>query len=119
MKHTKNIVPEWYWTHGLHDANIISAIKKESDWNPDDDCLILKIDCEGALYEADITEIRFYNYRIHTSNFDIRLLNGGWWLTDEIEKKNDRYLLTLEFDTVDCEKHYLKISFQRAEVIRK
>ena len=42
MKQTQNSSPEWYWTRGLHDANIISATKKESDWNPTDNCLILK-----------------------------------------------------------------------------
>ena len=82
MKRKENKVPEWYWNHGLHDANIIYATKKESDWNPDDNCLIFKIDCDGAMFEADITEIRFYNFKIKTNDFDINLLNGGWWLSD-------------------------------------
>ena len=71
MKQTQNSLPEWYWKYGLHDANIISATKKESGWNPTDNCLILKIDCDGALFEADIIEIRFYNYKIKTSDFGI------------------------------------------------
>ena len=53
MKQKENKVPDWYWTHGLHDANIISATKKESDWNPDDNCLIFKIDCDGAMFAAE------------------------------------------------------------------
>ena len=119
MKQTQNSLPEWYWKHGLHDANIISATKKESGWNPTDNCLILKIDCDGALFEADITEIRFYNYKIKTSDFDISLLNGGWWLSDEIVTKGDHYLLDLKFDTVKCKTKHLEISFRRAEVIRE
>lgn len=118
MKQNRNQTPDWYWTHGLHDANIISAIKKESNWNPADNCLILKIDCEGALLEADITEIRFYNFKIVTGDFDINLLNGGWWLSDELSKKGDRYLLELKFDTIKCKTKVIQIVFKRAEVIR-
>lgn len=119
MKQTQNSLPEWYWKHGLHDANIISATKKESDWNPTDNCLILKIDCDGALFEADITEIRFYNYKFKSGYYDINLLNGGWWLYDEITKKGTYYFLDLEFDTSECKRKHLEITFQRAEVIRK
>ena len=118
LKQTQNKFPEWYWTHGLHDANIVSAMKKESDWNPRDNCLILKIDCNGALFEADITEIRFFNYKIKTIDFDISLLNGGWWLSDEVVTKGDQYLLDLKFDTAKCKTKHLEITFSRAEVIR-
>ena len=119
MKQTQNNSPEWYWTRGLHDANIISVTKKESDWNPTDNCLILKIDCDVALFEADITEIRFYNFKIKTNDFDISLLNGGWWLSDEIVTKGDHYLLDLKFETAKCKTKHLEISFRLAEVIRK
>jgi len=119
LNRTQNDYPEWFWKHGLHDANIILATKKESDWNPTDNCLILKIDCDGALFEADITEIRFYNYKIKTSDFDISLLNGGWWLSDEIITKGDHFLLDLKFDTAKCKTKHLEISFRRAEVIRE
>jgi hypothetical protein len=119
MKQAQNSLPEWYWSLGLHDANIILVTKKESNWNPDDNCLILKIDCNGALFEADITEIRFYNYKVKTNDFDMSLLNGGWWLSDEITKKYDRYLLDLEFATAKCKTKHFEIIFQRAEVIRE
>lgn len=119
MKRNQRKAPEWYWTRGLHDANIVSATKKESAWNPADNCLILKIDCDGAMLEADIIEIRFHNFKIQTSGFDISLLNGGWWLSDELSEKGNRYVLALRFDTVECKTKMLEFSFQRAEVIRK
>ncbi len=112
-------IPDWYWSRGLHDANIISVTKKESNWNPMDHCLIFKIDGEGALFEADITEIRFYNFKILTEGFDIQLLNGGWWLSDELSQKGNHYLLELQFDTAKCKTKRLKMRFQRAEVVRK
>lgn len=119
VKQNKNQIMEWYWDHGLHDANIVSVTKKESNLNPDDNCLILKIDCDGALFEADITEIRFYNYKIKTNDFDISLLNGGWWLSDELCDKGNHYLLELKFDTIKCKTKVIQIAFTRAEVIRK
>lgn len=118
MKQTQNSLPDWYWTHGLHDAKIVLATKKESDWNGDN-CLILKIDCEGTLFEADITEIRFYNYKIRTNDFDVSWLNGAWWLSDEISKKGNNYFLDLKFDTIKCKTKHLEITFQRVEIIRE
>ncbi len=119
MKQTQNNLPEWYWTYGLHDANIISATNTESNWSPNDNCLILKIDCEGAMFETDITAVHFYNYKIKTNDFDVSLLKGGWWLSDEITKKGDHYLLDLKFDTAKSKTKHLEIVFQRAEVIRE
>lgn len=119
MKQTQNSLPEWYWTHGLHDANIISTAKKESNRNPEDHCLIFKIDCEGAMFETDITEIHFYQYKVITEDFNLSWLNGGWWLSDELVKKGDRYLLDLKFDTAKCKTKHLVIAFKRAEVIRE
>lgn len=111
-------MPDWYWIHGLHDANIISAAVKESKWNPTDNCLILQIDCEGVLVEAGITEIRFYNFKILTSDFDLDSLNGGWWLSDELTQKGDRYFLALRFDTVKCKTKHFEMKFQKVEIIR-
>ena len=114
----KNKLPEWYWTRGLHDANIISATIRESDWDPSDTSLIFKIDCEGALFEIDITEIRFNRFKILTSEFKMEDLQGGWWLYDELTQKGDHYLLELKFDTKKCKTRRLLIRFQNAEVIR-
>lgn len=112
------VQPSWYWTHGLHDAKIVSVTQKNSNWNPTDNCLILKIDCDGALFESDIAEIRFYNFKILTSGFDISTLNGGWWLSDELSQKGCQYLLKLKFDTAKCKTKMLEMIFNRAEVVR-
>ena len=119
MKYTKNDLPDWYWSPGLHDAKIISVKKKESNRNPKDNCLILKINCQGAVFETNITEIHFYNYKIKKNDFNINLLNDGWWLSDELLKKDDHYLLDIKFETVKRKRKHLEISFQRAEVVRE
>ncbi|MBO5324288.1 MAG: DUF4085 family protein [Oscillospiraceae bacterium] len=118
MKHKENKTPEWYWVYGLHDAQIISVTTKESGWNPKDNCLILKLNCDGVVGDANIVEIRFFNFKILTNGLDINLLNGGWWLSDDLSEIDNRYLLELKFDTAKCNTQQLKLRFMRAEVIR-
>ncbi len=109
--------PDWYWCRGLHDAKIVSAQTKESKWNTDDKRLILKIDCDGALYEKNITEIEFCGFKILTDDFDIDSLNGGWWLSDVLKENGKTYYLELQFETAKNKKKRLKLSFQSAKVL--
>jgi hypothetical protein len=113
-----NTFPEWYWTRGLHDAKIISVEKKESGWDPLDKSLVLKINCDGALFEDSITEIRFKRIKIKPADFDIDLLSGGWWLSDDLSVKGNHYLLDLEFDTKKCKTKRVEFIFECAEVIK-
>ena len=113
----KNI-PEWYWKRGLHDARIVSVTKKESSWNPIDTQLILIIDCDGVIGEGDITQIKFKQIRIKPNDFDINLLNQGWWLSDELTFKGDHYSLELKFDTQKCKTKRVELLFENAEVTR-
>ena len=112
-------LPEWYWSRGLHDAKIVSVEVKESDWNPKDNYLIFRINGHGAMFEQDIKEIRFYEFRFSKIEFDINSLNGAWWLHDEITEKSGEYHLLLEFDDKNCERETIKIIFKTAEVIRR
>ncbi len=114
----KSNIPEWYWSNGLHDAKIVSATVKESDWDISDNCLILKIDCDGALFEADITEIRLYKFKVLTSDFKMDCLNGGWWIFDELTVKGNHYVLDFKFVTEKNKSRRVEIRFQKAEVIR-
>lgn len=122
MKQAQNGFPQWYWTRGLHDAKIVSATATKSDWN-DDNCLIIKIDGEGALGEANITEIRFYNYKFIINGFenyfDINTLNDGWWLSDELSRKGDHYYIDVKFETSKRKTRHMEMTFQRAEVDRE
>lgn len=117
------ITPDWYWVRGLHDAKILSVSQKDIPWNPsqkipDNNCLIMKINGDDAMYEQDITEIRFYNFKVLTVDFDFNLLTDGWWLGDELTQKNERYFLELEFDTAKGKTKKLELRFHRAEVVR-
>ena len=119
MKDKDTKTPQWYWSRGLHDARIISATIKESAWNPDDTRLILEIDCDGALFEKDIVQIRFDNFKNKTTDLDINLLNGGWWLSDELVVKGDHYFIDLKFDTAKCKTKHIEFTFSDAKVKRE
>ncbi len=110
--------PDWYWSPGLHDAKITSATVKTS-WDPQNTCLVLTLDKEWALFQIDIEEIRFYNFKILTPDIDIESLVGGFWLSDTLVQQGDRWILDLKFDTAKCKTKRLEMKFQRAQVIRR
>ncbi len=125
MRIDVNNYPEWFWIHGLHDAHILEVTVKEAFDVKNDNkffdksCMAFQIDSEGAMYEQDITEIRFYNFKILSENFDLNDLRKGWWISDSLEFNDDRYFLDLDFQTKKCKDRNLKLRFQRAEVLRK
>ena len=118
MKQNNEEYPVWYWRDGLHDAHITDITVKRSGWNAADNCLIIKLDSDGAMFAQDITELRFYGFAVKSKNFDLELLVNSWWLHDDIFKKADRYLLQVKLDTAKGKK-WLDITFDRAEVVRK
>ena len=125
MKENQKSLPEWYWTRGLHDAKILSVSELQLtpnylEKNPKINCFKIELDCDNAMYEYNIKTIRLYNYKIKSNDLDINLLNGGWWLSDEIINKGDQYyFLNIKFDTAKCKTKHLEIAFKQAEVIRK
>lgn len=116
---SRNSTPDWYWPMGLHDARILSVTEKKSPRNPEERQLIFKLDGDWAIYERDITEIRFLRCTIKTKDFDLSTLQGGFWLWDELTQRGDRYHMELEYDTAKCKTRHVTLTFDRAEVIRK
>ena len=123
--------PEWYWVYGLHDACITqiesfefpfdyNKFIKEKDKN-NRNCLSLKINAKGALYDNSIKEIRFYNYKLLTDHISLHNRKEIWWLSDRLSDHGDYF--TLEIDLQDLnsypEDFTVKIKFDRAEVDRK
>ncbi len=123
--------PEWYWVSGLHDACIMQIetfefpfdynrfIGQKSKYNRN--CLSLKINAKGALYDCSIKEIRFYNYKVLTNHISLNNRKEVWWLADRLSDHGDFFTLEidlLDFDS-DPEDFTIKIQFDRAEVDRK
>ena len=123
-------VPEWYWTKGLHDACItdIEAVEFPFDYNRvaeekgkyDRNCLTLKIDAKGAMFDMSVKEIRLYNYKILTPDVAFENRKMLWWFADRLTRGAERYVL--EIDVRDFDSHREKLTvvirFDRAEVDR-
>lgn len=117
--------PDWYWKHGLHDAEVLSI--SEIELNPDYkspkpkyNCLEFCLDGESALYEQDICKVRFYNYKIKDCDVPFGKLEKLWWLNDNLTKISDkRYLSEIAFDAFKGNHKNLIITYESAEVERK
>jgi len=106
----KNI-PTWYWNErGLHDALVVDCDTYEIDG---ENIAELKFDMTGALGEVDIKKIILIGYEC----YDIEQIKGAWWLYDELETDNDKFMLSIVFGKKDFE-FKLKIKFEDAKVER-
>lgn len=122
--------PDWYWVNGLHDACIVNVEYFEFpfDYNKfvgnknsyDRSLMLLKINASGALYEQDIEEIKFFNFKIITNNIELQGRNRVWWLADRLTEKDGHYYLEIDLQDFDSypEDFTFKIKFDRAEVVR-
>ncbi len=115
--------PDWFWNRGLHDAKIISIEEIfYGDYKPVRNCLVLKLNANNAMFEIDIKELRFYNYKLHFP-YSVERYEGLWWMSEDltvkrISKRTEKYSLTITF--ADCRDNYdFSFDFDNAEVIRK
>ena len=131
MSHHPENPPEWYWVNGLHDASIIGveAYEFPFDYNKfvgekskhDRNLLILKINAKGALYDNSVEEIRFYNYKILTTDISLENRKTIWWLADRLTGQENHYTLEIDLQDFDSypEDFTFKIKFKRADIKRK
>ena len=115
-------LPGWYWSSGLHDAVITSFEEQVLEYdhtvsNPIRNCLSLKIDAKGALYDNTMKEIKLYNYKLIT---DLGVLNEyNWWLDDNLTKNGYCYTLQIRLELCRGRKETVfSVRFENAEVIR-
>ena len=116
--------PEWYWTRGLHVACIkaVESFEFLFDYNNyNRNLLKLIIDSKGAIYDTSVKEIRFYNYKILTSDFSLDNRKTIWWLSDRLIENGDNYILEIDLQDLDSypEEFTFKIKFEQVEVIRE
>ena len=125
----ENNVEEEYWWHGLHDS-ILTDIKY-GEITPDYSIknyrynyLKFFLDTEESLGEP-VEEITFYNYSASWKGGDIKdfsYYKGSWWIKDSLEKKGNRWVLTLKLEYYKKDKpvyETITINFEQLEVIRK
>ncbi len=118
--------PDWYWVRGLHDAKVLNITRADllADYNVKDykyNKMEILLDCDGALFEADITKIILYNHKIISGKLPDLDINEAWWIGDKLtQNSNGKYLLELELATDENDRRYVsKIEFQTAEIYRK
>lgn len=123
-----NSTPEWYWSLGLHDAQITGVEETEFEFNYEQfiadkkgyncNVLTLRIDAEGAIYDQAVTMIRLFNYKILSGNIPQDSKEQAWWLGDVLNCHDGYYTLDIDW-TYCCQTENVKIKFERAEVDRK
>ncbi|MCM1365559.1 MAG: hypothetical protein NC122_10700 [Faecalibacterium sp.] len=117
-----NHVPEWYWTNGLHDAEIISIkeIELSGDHGEDYNCMEIELDSEGALFESDIIKIALFNYKLKSSPVKLSDYGKLWWMDDIISiLPNNRFKLYIDLCSLKENNIPLHVTFSRAEIFKK
>ena len=117
--------PEWFWARGLHDAEVEDISIKEI--NPDYsktlplyNFLSIKLDAEEAMFERDITEIRFYNYKLKGIETKLPTEYPLFWMTETLSQfSKNVFEIKIELETADGKPRFIHMTFQSAEVIRK
>ena len=128
-KMIENNVEDEYWWYGLHDS-VLTDIKC-GEITPDYSIknyrynyLKFFLDTEHAIGEP-VKEITFYNYSASWKGGNIKdfsFYKGSWWISDSLEKKGDKWVLTLTLQHI--EKHHpvdeiITINFEQLEVVRE
>lgn len=109
----------------MHDAKILSVSELEfaPDWkskHPRRNCLEICLDGDNALYEQDIYKIRFYNYKIKTTEVDINEFEKTWWIGDTLKQlSNNHYLLEINIGTAKGNHKQFVVEFEFPEIQRK
>lgn len=116
------VLEEWYWKKGLHDAEIVEVTKHELNYdytqkNPLRNFLEIKLNGEYAMFDTSISSIRLYNYKIIKMDSDLAFLKNSWWIKDSLVEENGKYKITLILrkEKQVCE---IIILFDKAEVLR-
>lgn len=114
-----NDIPSWYWSMGLHDAQIIAKSYYVFDYinHPQTQYrnrIELKLDSTQAMFDTSIKTVKFYNCEEMTPDIDIENM---WWVRDTITTDNNKFVAKIKLFS---QKHtYLYIiCFEHCEVDR-
>ena len=119
--------PFWYWTQGLHDAQVLRAETFEIPFNKarkqyyDCSCLKLHLDSSGALLDRFVKSITFYNCKIlvdnsHLGGYQKGSIDGCYWMQDILKYENGKYVLDISL--LGRDDFLFRIRFDDAEVER-
>ena len=111
-------VPQWYWHRGLHDALVVGVESQEFGYDvtqakPVRNCLTIRLDAGGALFDTSVTAIRLYNYRVLRG----AELKGCYWMQDRLRREKDKFIL--DITALGKDEFQYSVRFDFAEVERK
>ena len=112
----QDTLPQWYWSKGLHDAELLEARLEEST-------LTLRLDSRGALMQNDIREIRFYGCRLKTPLPQPGRRCHVYWLGDTLTPLlYGQWKLNVTFEVLargQTERQTLIAIFETAETVKE
>ena len=115
--------PDWYWTRGLHDAQVTHVEFKE---DPTDfrhrNSLVLHLDATQALFDTGIASIELRNYKILLDESPIGGypedgIAGCYWMQDVLTWENSKYILDIVLLGEDD--FHFRVRFEDALIHRK
>lgn len=111
--------PNWYWTRGLFDAEVLDVHVVEVSYdykqrNPIRNFLSIKLNSRQAMNDTSIREIRLFNAKILSDSFECV---GYWWVRDRLEKEGNKFLISIELRNSRCSRTIV-IRFDDAIVLR-
>ena len=111
----QNTLPEWYWSKGLHDAELLEI-------HLEGDTLTLRLDSRGAVMQNDLREIRLYGCRLKTPLPQPGRKCHVYWLSDTLTPLPDgQWKLSVTFEVLThgkTERQPLTAIFETAETVK-
>ena len=115
-------VPRWYWLRGLHDALVVSVDTQEFAYDvtrrkPVRNCMTIRLDARGVLFDTSVTAIRLYNYKVLRDGSAGAGLESCHWMQDRLRREKEKFILDI---TALGENDFpYSVRFDFAEVERK
>ena len=113
----QELLPEWYWKRGLHDACIVKMSVREFAYDPmrrASNCVELIIDASQAMFDTTIRTIKFFNCNILTPGIDIA---GMWWIRDSLHADGEKYVLEIDLGSAKNQCNFV-LRFSACEIER-
>ena len=111
-------IPKWYWHRGLYDAFVVGVDTQAFAYDvtqakPVRNCMVIRLDARGALFDTSVTAIRLYNYKVLRGSE----LKGCHWMQDRLRREKDKFIL--DITALGKDEFQYSVRFDFAEVERK
>lgn len=106
----KDVIPQWYWTRGLHDAEIVDVCEKYDRENVN---MLITLDSRFAMFESTIESIELVNYEC---DCDLNFMKDCIWIEDQLLLDDGGYTLNVTLQK-GSEFFDVQITFENAIVI--